>query len=128
MTKTTVKVLSLKQPYAELVVSGQKTIEIRKWQTKFRGEFYIHASLNPDKAAMKRFNYKQLPLGCIVGKAQLVNVKKYKDEEDFTKDQHKHLSSTSFGMFGFILENIEKTQSIPAKGKLNFWSYKIKTN
>lgn len=29
------KVLSLKQPFAEFVVSGKKKIELRKWNTKF---------------------------------------------------------------------------------------------
>jgi hypothetical protein len=28
----------------ELVVSGKKTIELRKWNTKFRSEFLIHSS------------------------------------------------------------------------------------
>ena len=37
------KCLSLKQPYAELLVSGKKTIELRIWNTKFRGEFLMHA-------------------------------------------------------------------------------------
>ncbi len=43
------KCLSLKQPYAELLVSGKKTIELRNWNTYFRGKFLIHASKNIDK-------------------------------------------------------------------------------
>lgn len=38
------KTLSLKQPFAELILSGKKKIELRKWNTSFRGEFLIHAS------------------------------------------------------------------------------------
>ena len=38
------KALSLKQPFAELVVSGKKIIELRNWKSKFRGRFLIHAS------------------------------------------------------------------------------------
>jgi hypothetical protein len=38
------KCLSLKQPYAELLISGKKTIELRKWNTSFRGKFLVHAS------------------------------------------------------------------------------------
>lgn len=63
------KVLSLKQPFAELVVSGKKTVELRKWNTKFRWEFLIHASKVPDKNNMVKFGFKELPLGVIVGKA-----------------------------------------------------------
>jgi ASCH domain-containing protein len=37
--------LSLRQPYAELVPAGRKTIEeTRTWKTNFRGKFLIHAS------------------------------------------------------------------------------------
>ena len=41
---STMKCLSLKQPFAELLISGKKTVELRKWNTKFRGKFLIHAS------------------------------------------------------------------------------------
>ena len=39
-----VKSLSLNQPYAELLISGKKTIEVRRWNTNFRGQFLVHAS------------------------------------------------------------------------------------
>jgi ASCH domain len=42
------KCLSIRQPYAELVVSGRKTIELRKWITRFRGEFLVHAYIYLD--------------------------------------------------------------------------------
>ena len=40
------KCLSICQPFAELIVQGKKTIELRKWNTKFRGEFLVHAAKN----------------------------------------------------------------------------------
>ena len=45
------KSLSLKQPWAELVIQGKKSIELRKWKTSFKGEFYVHASGNQEEAA-----------------------------------------------------------------------------
>jgi len=68
------KALSLKQPWAELIVSGKKTIEIRNWNTRFRGEFLVHASKNPNKERCEEFSLKDLPTGCIVGKATLTEV------------------------------------------------------
>ena len=64
------KCLSLKQPYAHLLASGKKTVELRKWNTKFRGQFLIHASLSIDHAACKRLDINQEPLtkGGIIGK------------------------------------------------------------
>lgn len=117
------KALSLKQPFAELIVSGKKTIEIRKWRTKFRGEFLIHASMGVNKEAMKKHGFDNLPSGVIVGKAKLVDVIEYKDEADFKKDQNKHLASSDYGKFGFVLENAKRIKEVPAKGQLNFWNF-----
>ena len=120
------KVLSLKQPYAELVVSERKTIELRKWNTKFRGEFLIHSSKIPDRESMVKFGFNDLPLGFIIGKANLVDVKHYKNEEEHKKDGNLHLATNSWGNHGFVLEDIKRINPVPAKGKLNFWEFNLK--
>ncbi|MFQ5532023.1 MAG: ASCH domain-containing protein [Candidatus Nanoarchaeia archaeon] len=118
------KALSLKQPFAELILQGKKTIELRKWNTKFRGKFLVHASKIPDKEAMKKFGFSDLPLGCIVGKAKLVEVKKYKNKEELRRDKAKHLASGEFGKYGFILKDVERLpKSIKYNGNLGFWEY-----
>ena len=118
------KTLSLKQPWAELILTGKKTIEIRTWNTKFRGEFLIHTSGNLDKEAMQKHNFKNLPRQAIVGKATLKQVKKYENEQEFMKDKDKHRATWEWGNYGFILE---KVQRLPVKenvkGKLGFWNY-----
>lgn len=119
------KVLSLKQPFAELVVSGKKIIELRKWNTKFRGEFLIHASKIPDKNAMEKFGFNELPCGFIVGKAKLVDVKKYNDKEEHKKDKNKHLADSDWGGYGFVLENIKRIKPVEAKGRLGFWDFEF---
>ena len=119
------KALSLKQPFAELILQRRKTIELRKWNTNFRGEFFIHASKNPDKESMKRFGFTTLPLGVVVGKANLVDVKTYEDEEEHAKDENLHLASNSWGNHGFILENPVRINPVPWKGQLNFFEANI---
>lgn len=118
------KALSLKQPYAELVVSGKKTIELRKWNTKFRGRFLIHASKIPVKEAMKKFGFDSLPLGCTVGEAELISVKKYSGKKECDFDVKKHLASEDWGDYGFILKNAKRVREIKCKGSLNFWEFK----
>ena len=123
------KALSLKQPWAELVVEGRKKIELRKWNTKFRGKFLIHASKNPDIDAMKRFGFSKesLPLGFIVGEAELINVKHYSSEEEFEKDKELHLATSDWGNYGFVLSDVSRLDKlIPALGKLNFWDLQPK--
>ena len=117
------KTLTLKQPFAELVVSGKKTIEIRKWNTKFRGRFLIHASKQPNKEVMKKEGFENLPCGVIVGEVEIYDVKKYIDEKDFQKDQDKHLANSKYGKYGFLLRNAKRMEEIPAKGRLNFWNF-----
>lgn len=118
------KALSLKQPWAELVVSGRKTVELRNWNTNFRGEFLVHASKVPSQDAMKRFGFDTLPTGCIVGKATLVSVKTYPNKAAFEEDATKHFATPGWydeKAKGFILTNAERIEPRPLKGKLNFF-------
>ena len=119
------KTLSLKQPFAELILQGKKKIELRKWNTKFRGEFLIHSSKIPDKESMIKFGFNDLPLGFIIGKANLIDVKNYKSEEEHKKDNNLHLVTSLWGNYGFVLEDIKRIEPIPAKGKLNFWDFNL---
>ena len=119
------KALSLKQPFAELILQGKKKIELRKWNTKFRGRFLIHVSKIPDKKSMLKFDFKNLPLGFIVGEAELIDVKKYESEKEFSKEKNLHLADSSWGSYGFILKNAKRINPIPAKGKLNFWEFDL---
>ena len=118
------KALSIKQPFAELILQGRKKIELRKWNTKFRGRFLIHASKTLDKKAMERFGFNGLPVGCILGSVELVEVKKYNNEEEHLKDKGLHLASTYWGNHGFVLINPKRLGTpVACKGKLNFWDF-----
>jgi hypothetical protein len=50
------KALSLKQPFAELIKNGTKTIETRLWSTKYRGNLLICASLSNHNGFVKSYN------------------------------------------------------------------------
>lgn len=41
------KALSVRQPWASLIASGRKTIEVRTWRTNYRGPLIICASKWP---------------------------------------------------------------------------------
>lgn len=120
------KTLSIKQPWAELILLGRKRIEIRKWNTKFRGEFLIHSSQIPDKESMEKFGFNNLPSGFIVGKVTLVDVKTYKNDEEFLRDRNLHLAGERWGDKGFILKNPQRIKKIKAKGNLGFWEFNKK--
>jgi len=117
------KTLTLKQPWAELVLQGRKKIELRKWNTNFRGNFFIHSSKVPDVDGMKKFGFDNLPNGFILGKANLFEVKKYLNDEEFDKDKDKHLATGDWGNFGFLLDDVKRVEPISARGQLGFWDF-----
>lgn len=123
------KALSLKQPWAELILLGKKTIELRKWNTKFRGKFLIHASGNIDMESCTKFGFKpdDLTKQAIIGEAEITDVKKYETKEDFERDSNKHLAKGYYDVpaYGFILKNVKRMNPIPYKGKLNFFEVNL---
>ena len=48
------KVLTIKQPWASLIVDGYKKYEFRSWKTKYRGEILIHAGCGVDKEWLEK--------------------------------------------------------------------------
>jgi predicted transcriptional regulator len=124
------KCLSVCQPFADLIIQGKKTIELRKWNTKFRGEFLVHAPQKIRLDDCRRLKIKDsLTTGAIIGKAELVSVKKYENESELKLDSKKHLAlnNKSDSKYGFILQNPKQLKvPIPCKGKLNFFEVEAK--
>lgn len=108
---------------------GKKTIELRNWNTNFRGEFLIHAPIKIRKEDCKRLKIpRQLITGAIVGKVELVNVKRYKSKTEVKMDQKYHLASKDHldRKYGFILKNPKKFKiPINWKGQLNFFDVEL---
>jgi activating signal cointegrator 1 len=132
------KTLSLLQPWASLVVMGQKKIETRSWSTSHRGELLIHASLgkkggliaqeDPFKKYIPDFN--ALPFGAIIGKVILEDVLRVEDLLMSDGEINKlSLEERAFGDYGrgrwaWILEDAEEfSKPIYIKGSLGLWEY-----
>ena len=121
------KVLTIKQPWATLIMQGDKRFEFRSWQTKYRGDLLIHAGKGIDKEAMKRLSkyiMQDLPAGKILGKVTLTDCIKMSPELKENKDIY---TDSSFKEnYGWQLENVEVfDKQIDAKGKLSLWDYEI---
>ena len=121
------KALSIKQPWVELILQGRKKIEIRSWNTKYRGYFLIHASKNVNRNAIDFYDFdlEKLLRGYIVGFVNLVNVIIYKNKNEFLKDKDSHFSLSipeSYPVYGFLLEGSHRIEPISYKGKLGFFN------
>lgn len=105
------KALSIKQPWAELILRGVKDVENRTWETAYRGQLLIHAGKRIDKEALQtlsvEYEFKQLPTG-ILGVCELV-----KASTVVRSRWHER------GYTGFYLENVRGfSQPIPFNGML----------
>ena len=124
------KCLSVSQPYADLIVQGKKTIELRTWNTTYRGEFLVHAPLKVREDACIRMgiNASELRTGVIVGRAEIYGVKVYKSKKEIQTDYDKHCAENGFfdNRYGFLLKNPRELRiPIPCKGRLGFFEVKL---
>jgi hypothetical protein len=110
--------LSIRQPWAWLIVNGYKDVENRNWRTNFRGEFLIHAGKRFDhdgyRWIQERFDIAmpspaQFELGGIVGLAELVDCVTRHDSPWFT------------GPYGFVLQNARPLPFVAVRGRLRFF-------
>ena len=122
----TLKALSVRQPWAWLIVYAGKDIENRSWATRFRGRFLVHASLgmthdeyddvedwldSPDgprgRIALPPFH--ELQRGGIIGQATLVDCVSRSNSRWF------------FGPNGFVLRDAVPLPFRPVRGSLGFF-------
>ena len=131
------KTLTISQPFASLIATGDKWVENRTWKTDYRGPLAIHAGRGTQYLTGKQL--RDFPTGAIVAVATLWGcldiraVKHYAaggDIEDpelfagFGRNElvrianHEH----SEGPFGFLLRDIYRLETpVDAVGKLGFW-------
>jgi hypothetical protein len=94
--QTSLYALSLKQPWAALVVQGLKTIEVRPWPTARRGRILIHAARVPDDRPEAWGHVPKALLtlaqlqGGIIGSVELTDCLRYHDLPTFLTDQAAH--------------------------------------
>lgn len=123
--------LSIRQPWATLIVHGLKTIEIRRWSSRYSGLVYIHAGLIADKREQA---WDLVPehlvqatelRGGIVGRALMTGCREYLDAKTFARDTTSHHNATEWftppKMFGFVLSSAEPLDFWPQKGELHFF-------
>lgn len=113
------KALSVRQPWAWLILFGGKDIENRDWRIAYRGPLLIHASKRmtreeyDDAAALAwRLGRVHLPLrdgldrGAIIGQVEVVDC------------VERHDSPWFFGKYGFVLQHPQPYTPIPWPGFL----------
>jgi hypothetical protein len=104
------KALSLKQPWANLIASGEKTIETRLWATRYRGKLLIVSSKLPNIA----------PAGYAVAVAQLVDCRPME-----RRDEYAARCEIYEGAFAWVLSDVKAIQPFPIKGSLGIYDVDV---
>ena len=124
------KVLTIKQPWASLIMLGLKKYEFRSWKTDYRGELLIHAGKGIDKDGMerlKKYILENMPTERILGKVKLIDCIKTSPEfYDKVQKENKDIYAKSvFNQdYAWQMEVIEVYDNpIKVKGKLRLWNY-----
>lgn len=126
------KVLSVREPFASLIMEKTKTIETRSWKTNYRGELYIHSCLSYSKSQNEKEALKLLKndiqFGKILCKCNLIDCI-YMDEQYIKKTKFKDpinykCGRYEVGRYAWVLDNIEPLKNpISIKGRLGIWNY-----
>ncbi len=76
VVKAKMRALSVRQPFAEQIMTGEKQIEYRTQRTHIRGRVYIYACKTPGDAESYTeagYDVDDLPSGVLVGSVDLVD-------------------------------------------------------
>ena len=114
-------IISVRQPWAWLIIHGAKSFENRTWSTKYRGLLAIHASrklsweeYDAARILAVRTNtpwpaLADIKLGGIIGTVQLVDIVTESDSPWFT------------GPFGWVLADPKPMEFFRCAGKLGLF-------
>lgn len=105
------KAISVQNPFAHWIMCGEKTIEVRSWNTEHRGDLLICSSAVPKIPAMISGHAL-----CIVSLDNVTKLKK-KDMEAACLDEMPDGDS-----YAWHLSNVRIVKPVPVKGKLNFYN------
>lgn len=137
------KILSVQQPFATLIVLGLKPDETRSWERKHRGEIGIHASMKIDKESCRRepiksalaahgYNESNLPTGAIIGIGNLTGCHKVIEDcghaallgnGEIIEGDNYFFGWYDPDRFAWRMADMRQIEPIPAKGQLGLWNY-----
>lgn len=116
------RALSIRQPWAWLIVNGHKDIENRDWSTKFRGDVLIHAGKQLPRShyefvaldmasnfGIELPAFEALERGGIVGLATIVDCVSASESPWFQ------------GEYGFVISKALPLRFYEVNGKLGFF-------
>lgn len=125
-------VLSIRQPWASMVITGSKSIELRTWSTTYRGWLWIHSGKNVDAEALELLGHdaKEYQTGGLLGIVQLEDVRKITNAAEWKALRSRHRSPSPFhqAVFGWhFADAIALRKKIVSLGELGLFTLDDRT-
>lgn len=121
--KVPIRALTIRQPWAELILRRRKPFELRTWKTKHKGLLAIHAGSRVDAADARKLglNPEKLITGAFVGVVELAEVRPYTREDARLLKKRR----AGFGWFpkhfSWVLKKPRRISPVKAKGQLGLF-------
>ena len=110
------KVLTVRQPWASLIVSGIKDVENRSKATNYRGRIGIHAGQKVNDDAMRTYGHllpPQVAIGALLGTVEIIECQRGMFS-DWALPDHWH----------WVLAQPRRLRRpVPMTGHLGLWNY-----
>ncbi len=120
------KTLSIRQPWADLIIQGRKTLELRTWTVKHRGPLAIHASQTVEREACLAHGLDpdQVTAGAAIGVVDLVETIEL-DADSYAARRSEHLADEPWGdgpLYGWRLANPRPLpEPLPLRGRMGIF-------
>jgi ASCH domain-containing protein len=131
MTSSILRAISIRQPWAWLILHAGKDIENRCWPTRVRGRILVHAAKGmtldewgdawefargsgaSEKALAAGVTFRTIERGGIVGSVEIVDCVTESDSPWFV------------GKHGFVLRDPKPLTFMPVRGQLGFFEVEM---
>ena len=116
--------LSIQQPWAELIITSKKSIEIRSWSTDYRGLLWVHTGLKSNPRIENYFGLSNLFKGGYIGIVTLEAIEPF-NYQRWKEWSAKHLDPGNYrrGLFAWNLSKPQRFNTpISGPGKLNLFT------
>lgn len=127
------KALTISQPYASLIASGEKWVENRRWGTSYRGPLAIHAGKGTQYVT--RDQLQDFPNGGVIAVAQLIACMPLASMQRLSRHQrlfgrnltlgeildHRHTE----GPWCWILQDVRAVPFMACRGGQGLWEFEF---
>jgi hypothetical protein len=118
------RALSVRQPWAHLISTGEKSIEVRSWGTAYRGPLLIVASGTVERveATARGLDPRALARCCAVCVVNVDTVRPLRGADWPAANLGPAEDTDPDGGFAWVISNARPVENVPIRGKLSLYT------